>query len=39
MNFTDMPELNASWGYEMFWGIAIFMMVTLFILLNFGRIR
>jgi len=39
MNFEDMPELQRSWGYEMFWAIAIFMMLIVFIMLNFGRIR
>lgn len=39
MNFVDMPELSKSWGYEMFWAISILMMVTLFIALNFGRVR
>ena len=39
MNFEDMPELQRSWGYEMFWAIAVFMMLIVFIVLNFGRIR
>ena len=39
MNFEHMPELDESWGYRMFWIVSSFMMIALFVLLNFGRIR
>jgi Mg2+ and Co2+ transporter CorA len=39
MNFHNMPELDENWGYPMFWALSGFMMVTLFCVLNFGRLR
>mmetsp|Transcript_27891 Transcript_27891/g.50458 ORF Transcript_27891/g.50458 Transcript_27891/m.50458 type:complete len:531 (+) Transcript_27891:81-1673(+) len=40
MNFIDMPELNTSWGYEMFWVITGILMISLLVLFwVFGRIR
>ena len=39
MNFEHMPELDESWGYKMFWAISAFLIITLIILLNFGRLR
>jgi len=37
MNFSNMPELDTTWGYYMFWAIAFsFMFLTIF-MLNFGR--
>mmetsp|Transcript_18764 Transcript_18764/g.40859 ORF Transcript_18764/g.40859 Transcript_18764/m.40859 type:complete len:567 (-) Transcript_18764:84-1784(-) len=38
MNFVDMPELQKSWGYEMFWIIAGVMTFSLLVLFFcFGR--
>jgi len=37
MNFDNMPELNTTWGYFMFWGIAVGSMAFTISLLNFGR--
>lgn len=40
MNFIDMPELDSSWGYEMFWVITGILMISLLVLFCvFGRIR
>ena len=39
MNFENMPELDESWGYGMFWGISVFLMIVTLISLNFGRLR
>lgn len=39
MNFQDMPELSQPWGYELFWVIAVSLMLTMIVALNCGRIR
>jgi Mg2+ and Co2+ transporter CorA len=39
MNFEHMPELDETWGYAMFWGVAVFMSMTLLCVLDFGRFR
>ena len=39
MNFVHMPELDETWGYRMFWIVSSCMMVSLFVMLNFGRLR
>eukprot|EP00536_Pseudo-nitzschia_multiseries_P008875 jgi/Psemu1/288087/fgenesh1_pg.235_\ len=37
MNFANMPELNTSWGYYLFWAVALTTMFLTIVLLNFGR--
>lgn len=37
MNFVDMPELEKSWGYEMFWIITAVMTCSLLVLFCFFR--
>ena len=39
MNFVEMPELDESWGYPMFWGLTAAISVILCVSLNFGRLR